>query len=82
MANLIFDGGGVGWGVEKLQRKVPWLTKTKMGLKKTHPQKNKSGDEEDHEIWGCQVSKLKLAGSVVGYLFTLIHWTRMANRPF
>jgi hypothetical protein len=31
MANLIFDGGVVGLGVEKLQRKVPWLTKTKMG---------------------------------------------------
>jgi hypothetical protein len=79
MANLIFDGG-VGGG--EIAKESSLADQNQNGLKKTHPQKNKSGDEEDHEILGCQVSKLKLAGSVVGYLFTLIHWTRMAKRPF
>lgn len=49
MANLIFDGG-VGGG--EIAKESSLADQNQNGLKKTHPQKNKSGDEEDHEILG------------------------------
>jgi len=43
-------GGGLGGG--EIAKESSLADQNQNGLKKTHPQKNKSGDEEDHEILG------------------------------